>query len=89
MGKNKQKITAEEFDKKFETGEDIDEYLDWDQATKKVNVDFPLWMVKELDGEAARLQIPRQAVIKMWIDERLQQIKRENIIGERRKGVAG
>lgn len=89
MSKTKNKITAEEFDKKFDAGEDVDEFLDWDCAIKKVNVDFPLWMVKELDVESARLQIPRQAVIKMWIDERLQQIKREKSLGDRRKNVAG
>jgi hypothetical protein len=89
MGKTKKKISAEEFDKKFDAGEDIDEFLDWDSAIKKVNVDFPLWMVKELDAEAVRLQIPRQAVIKMWIDEKLQQIRREKLLGDRRKSVAG
>ncbi len=89
MSKIKKRIEAEEFDKKFDAGEEIDEFLDWDSAIKKVNVDFPLWMVKELDAESARLQIPRQAVIKMWIDERLQQIKREKLSGDRGKYVAG
>lgn len=89
MRKSEKKISAKEFDKKFEAGEDIGEFLDWDNAIKKVNVDFPLWMVKELDAEAARLQIPRQAVIKMWIDEKMQQIKRERALGDRRKSIAG
>jgi len=87
MSKTKKTITAEKFDKKFESGEDVDEFLEWDSAIKKVNVDFPLWMVKELDAEASRLQIPRQAVIKMWIDEKLQQIKRERTLGDRRKNA--
>ena len=89
MNKIRKKIAAEHFDKKFDGGEDVDEFLDWDNAIKKVNVDFPLWMVKALDAESARLQISRQAVIKMWIDEKLQQIKREKLSGDRRKNVAG
>lgn len=59
MSKVRKKITTEEFDKKFEAGEDVSDFLDWENAIKKINVDFPLWMVKELDAEAARLQIPR------------------------------
>ena len=89
MNKANKKISAENFDKKFEAGEDITEYLDLDSAIKKINVDFPVWMVKELDAEATRLQIARQAVIKMWIDERLAQNKREKTLnGERRKKEA-
>lgn len=74
MAKNKKSISAAEFDRKFDIGEDITEYLDLDTAIKKVNVDFPIWMVNKLDEEASRLQIPRQAIIKMWIDEKIQQI---------------
>ena len=85
MSKTKKKIKTKEFDKKFEAGKDIGKHLDWDNAIKKINVDFPLWMVKALDDEAQRLQIPRQAVIKTWIDERLLQLKRENLYGDRRK----
>lgn len=71
------KISAEEFDRKFDNGEDISEYLDWStarrggSAAKRVNVDFPAWMVTGLDREAARLGITRQAVIKTWIAEKL------------------
>ncbi len=85
MKKVNKKISAEKFDKKFNAGEDISEYLDLDTAIKKINVAFPVWMVKALDAEATRLQIPRQVVIKMWIDERLAQIKREKELGDRRK----
>ena len=66
-----QKISAEEFDRKFDAGEDVSEHVDWDSATKKVNVEFPVWMIQALDVEAKRLGIPRQAIIKLWIDERL------------------
>lgn len=89
MSKVRKKITTKEFDKKFEAGEDVSDFLDWENAIKKIKVDFPLWMVKELDAEATRLQIPRQAVIKMWIDERLQQINREKSLGDRRKNIGG
>lgn len=64
-------ITAEAFDAKVEAGEDVTEHLDVARATKFVNVEFPLWMVAELDAEAARLGIPRQAVIKTFVDEGL------------------
>ncbi len=71
-------ITAEELDKKFDDGEDIDEYIDWSKARRpgleprRVNVDLPSWMVDALDREAQRLGVPRQSVIKVWIAEKLE-----------------
>ena len=67
------RISAEEFDRMFDEGEDITPYLDVKNAVmvRRVNVDFPSWMVKMLDKEALKLNISRQAVIKMWIGERL------------------
>jgi hypothetical protein len=70
-------ITAEELDEKFDNGEDVSEYFDWSKArrpnleARRVNVDFPAWMVERLDREAGRLGVTRQSVIKMWIAERL------------------
>jgi len=70
-------ITAEELDEKFDQGEDIVEHLDLTKTERpglkpyRVSIDFPLWMVKELDQEAERLGVPRQSVIKFWISERL------------------
>lgn len=70
-------MKAKEFDKKFDSGQDISQYLNlskaarYNQAQKRVNVDFPLWMIHSLDQEAKRLGIPRQAVIKVWLSERL------------------
>ena len=70
-------ITAKELDEKFDNGEDISEYVDWSSARRpnrevqRVNVDFPPWMVRALDAEAARLGVTRQSVIKMWLAERL------------------
>jgi hypothetical protein len=68
-------ITAAEFDAKFDRGEDITPYLDFEHATvvRRVNVDFPSWMVDRLDLEAKKLNISRQAVIKMWIHDRMTQ----------------
>lgn len=73
MKKRLKTITATEFDKKFDRGEDITPYLDLKKAVlvRKVNVDFPDWMVKRLDREALKLNVSRQAVIKMWIRDRL------------------
>ena len=71
--KHKKTIKATEFDALFESGKDISEYLDFDKAVvvKRVNVDFPSWMLKRLDREALKLNVSRQAVIKMWIHDRL------------------
>jgi len=71
-------MKAEEFDKKFEEGEDITGYLDLSsvrrpvQQCKRVNVDFPLWIVQRLDKESRRLGIPRQSLIKLWVAEHLE-----------------
>ena len=70
-------MKAKEFDKKFDEGEDVSHHLDLSEAwrpaqeQKRVNVDFPLWMVRLLDKEAKRLGVPRQSLIKIWIAERL------------------
>jgi len=70
-------MKAKEFDKKFDNGEDITKYLDYSKAKrpgreqKRVNVDFPVWMIQSLDREADRLGVPRQSVIKVWIADRL------------------
>ncbi len=71
-------ITAAEFDRKFDAGEDITPYLDLKNAivVQRVNVDFPSWMVHMLDREALKLNVSRQAVIKMWIRERLDPTRR-------------
>lgn len=67
-------ISGAEFDRKFERGEDITPWLDLKHVTavRRVNVDFPVWMVRRLDLEALKLNISRQAIIKMWIHERLE-----------------
>ncbi len=70
-------MKARELDRKFDEGENITESLDLKQARrpaqeqKRVNVDFPIWMIHSLDKEARRLGITRQSIIKVWIAERL------------------
>jgi hypothetical protein len=70
-------MKARELDKRFDAGEDISKFLDLaharrtSQATRRVNVDFPSWMIHSLDKEADRLGVTRQSIIKIWISERL------------------
>ncbi len=71
-------MTAEQLDEIFDKREeDILPYLDLAKAVrpghqaKRVNVDFPSWMISRLDFEADRLGVPRQSLIKVWIAERL------------------
>ncbi len=78
-----QAIKAEEFDKNFDAGEDISEHLDLSTIKKpaleqrRINVDFPTWMINSLDKEAKRIGVPRQAIIKIWIAERLESENRQ------------
>ena len=75
-------MKAKDLDKIFDDGEvDINDYLDMSSAfrpgqeQKRVNVDFPVWMVERLDREANRLGVPRQSLIKVWIGEHLRTLK--------------
>ncbi len=71
-------MKANDLDKKFDNNEDILDAFDLDSAKrpnfeqKRVNVDFPIWMVQSLDHEAGRLGITRQSLIKMWIADRIE-----------------
>ena len=66
-------ISSKVFDAKFDRGEDIFPYLDFSKAiaVKRVNVDFPTWMIARLDREASKLNVSRQAIIKLWIHAHL------------------
>ena len=74
----KTEISDEEFERRFDAGEDISEFVDWKNATRpgrafqRVNVDFPSWMVNAMDKEATRLGVSRQALIKFVMDSHLQ-----------------
>ena len=72
------KISAEDFDAQFESG-DVLEHLDLKSAKvvrkiQRVNIDFPVLMLGRLDREAARNGVPRAALIKMWLADRLQKV---------------
>ncbi|MBF0106418.1 MAG: CopG family transcriptional regulator [Deltaproteobacteria bacterium] len=71
-------MKAKDLDKMFESGDvDITPYLDLESAArpgyeqKRVNVDFPQWMIERLDRVAEKLGVPRQSLIKVWLAERL------------------
>jgi len=70
-------MKAKIFDQKFDTGEGVVEHLDLGKARragtdpKRVNVDFPAWMVDSLDREARRLGVTRQSLIKLWLADKL------------------
>ena len=72
-------MKAKELDKLFDSGEDITEHLDLSRKNRpglkqrRVNVDFPDWMVQTLDKEAGRIGVTRQSIIKVWIAERIKE----------------
>jgi hypothetical protein len=71
-------MKAKAFDKKFDEGKDIQEHLDLTKARRpaegirRVNVDFPSWVIEALDKEAKRLGVSRQSLIKLWVAERIE-----------------
>ena len=73
-------MKANEFDKQFDEGDDILNVLDLSKAKrvmqdqKRVNVDFPAWMIESLDREADRVGVTRQSIIKVWLAERLEEL---------------
>ena len=70
--------TAKEFDEAFDNNEDLEQYIDWSKAKrpnieqKRVNLDLPKWMIDKLDIEAKRIGVARQAIMKMFLAERLE-----------------
>ena len=72
-------MKAKTFDRKFDEGENITAHLDMAKARRpgqeqrRVNVDFPSWVVESLDREAKRLGVTRQSIIKVWIAEKLEE----------------
>ncbi|MCF8092922.1 MAG: hypothetical protein K9K40_10750 [Desulfotignum sp.] len=72
-------MKAKELDKIFDSGEDITSHLDLSTKTRpglkqrRVNVDFPDWIIESLDREASRIGVTRQSIIKVWIAERIKE----------------
>ena len=70
-------MKAHEFDRAFDDAEDVSAHVDWSKAervnlgTRRVNVDFPAWVVAALDRQAKLHGVPRQSLIKLWIADRL------------------
>jgi hypothetical protein len=80
-------MKAKDLDKIFDDGQvDITDHLDLSiafrpgQELKRVNVDFPTWMIDRLDTEANRLGVPRQSLIKVWIGEKLEKTKKQAVL---------
>ncbi|MCY3728883.1 MAG: hypothetical protein OXF97_07815 [Nitrospira sp.] len=77
-------MKAKKFDSDFDRGKDVSHALDVSKARrplqgqKRVNVDFPVWMIDSLDKEAGRLGVTRQSIIKVWLAERLEQAASHN-----------
>jgi len=89
-------MKAKDLDKIFDDGKvDINEFLDLSKAfrpgqeQKRVNVDFPVWMIERLDKEANRLGVPRQSLIKFWIGEHLDIPKRKKKTGANQTAETG
>ncbi len=72
-------MTARQFDERFDRGEDISAFVDTSTIkrpgleARRVNVDFPEWVIHSLDKESKLIGVSRQALIKLWISERLQE----------------
>ena len=70
-------MKAREFEERFDAGDDVSDLVDWSKGRRpnveirRVNVDFPAWVVDGLDKQARRLGVTRQALIKLWIADRL------------------
>lgn len=73
-------MKAKDFERQFDEGVDITASLDLSKAKrilqeqKRVNVDFPTWMIESLDREAGKLGVTRQSIIKVWLAERLEKV---------------
>jgi hypothetical protein len=84
-------MKAKDFEQRFDKGIDLTDSLDLSkvrrvlQEQKRVNVDFPTWMVDSLDREASKLGVTRQSVIKVWLAERLETTA-SNLPYQRKRG---
>jgi len=82
-------MKAKKFDEKFDRCEDVTPFLDLEHARrpglehKRVNVDFPAWMIESLDREARRRGVTRQSIIKMWLADKLKESSNPGIAEQR------
>ena len=72
-----------EFDRRFDSGEDIHDLIDISRATvihhgEKVRIilDIAEWLVKDIDDISQQIGVDREALIKVWLHERIKQEKR-------------
>ena len=76
MKKSAKKITSKEFDRRFDKGKDMRSFLDAKKAKvnkriQRVNIDFPIFLLVEIDKEARKIGVARSALIKLWLSEKL------------------
>lgn len=88
-------MKARKFEQQFDDEVDLTAFLELSkgrrvlQEQKRVNVDFPTWMIDSLDREASKLGVTRQSVIKVWLAERLEMTASSNVPFQRpRTGTA-
>jgi hypothetical protein len=87
-------MKAKKFEQQFDEGVDLSSALDLSQAKRvmqaqrRVNVDFPTWMIDSLDREASKLGVTRQSVIKVWLAERLEATA-SHVPSQRQRARAG
>lgn len=87
--KKRSTMTAKEFEKHFDEGEDITPYIEKSSVrrpgleARRVNVDFPEWIIEKLDLQSKRIGVSRQALIKLWVSERIQHEQQQRLaLGE-------
>lgn len=76
MKKKHKRLTTKEFDRRAETGKDLADKFDWDKNSNTINMILPEWMSYALKIEADRQGINRNALIKNWLAERLEKLKK-------------
>jgi hypothetical protein len=76
MATKKKKLTAREFDQKFDQGEDLSDHVDFQNFTKRVPFDLPVWAIQVIDREAARRGMTRQSLIKYWVIEKADDLQK-------------
>lgn len=82
--KKTEKTTSKNLESRFDAGDDVLDYFDSSNVVVRVNVDFPAWVVKELDRESERRGVPRQSLVKMWIADRIDSLKADQVTAPRR-----